>query len=516
MQSSEIKTSDASTFLESGSKGLRTILNKHFLGAEHAFETDSYQKSRGLPKANEKYGLGTSWDSYWGPGKQNLPVIHDLNTNIITRNLTTLDRTRQLAAQDVGIDGRIYSDFAKDLPIASSFEQLQTQYTAIRNYTDRTSLQKQYLQEKAGVRYLMGFSNKMGYGADLYDVVHEKSDDTQKDAFYQGTKYGLLPSAYRGMDFQRGASTNLKEVPAWVNKGETPLDASLFDLAGWQTEAEKKYTRNYDEFVTDTYGDLGYDPEDIIRLKGIETRSRYLATQLAKTKEEEQTVKPKTEQTKTEQTEETKTGWRKGEKRPMKKRDPKVKGLKDDWVWQQISDFNHMSMEDDLHDQLPYWLKRNPHEEIIGAILHDGRPMSYTKYLQLVQSGEFRPSDIGAHNLADMAEALLKGEQPWIPKNLKLNEQNLPANLVRGNEHQFHALLNQLDDNPALKNNADHLHELVEEPKRQAYMAKYHPNTTGGPENLTDDWSLPFIHKQNSVEFNHQIHHQMDFGIDEI
>ena len=41
---------------------------------------------------------------------------------------------------------------------------------------------------------------------------------------------------------------------------------------------------------------------------------------------------------------------------------------------------------------------------------------------------------------------------------------------------------------------------------------KYHPDAKGA-KNMGDDWTLPFQARQNSVKFNHQIHHQMDFGI---
>lgn len=72
-----------------------------------------------------------------------------------------------------------------------------------------------------------------------------------------------------------------------------------------------------------------------------------------------------------------------------------------------------------------------------------------------------------------------------------------------------------LDDDKSLKQNAARLNTLVQQPKTTAYMEKYHPGESSAVE-LSDDWNLPFIHKQNSVEFNHTIRSQMDFGFDEI
>jgi len=151
--------------------------------------------------------------------------------------------------------------------------------------------------------------------------------------------------------------------------------------------------------------------------------------------------------------------------------------------------------------------------------------ITYSSFLQRVQEPGFDPTNVGVSSTADMLLGLLQKSADWVPHNLALNEHNLPAKMIAGTENHFKPFLEMLDDMPDIKANADRLHDLVYAPATQKYMDRYHP-TTGmtndqiakdysGVE-LFDDWSLPFVHKQNSVMVNHHIHTRMDFGFDEI
>ena len=151
--------------------------------------------------------------------------------------------------------------------------------------------------------------------------------------------------------------------------------------------------------------------------------------------------------------------------------------------------------------------------------------ITYSSFLQRVQEPGFDPINVGVSSTADMLLGLLQKSADWVPHNLALNEHNLPAKMIAGTENHFKPFLEMLDDMPDIKANADRLHDLVYAPATQKYMDRYHP-TTGmtndqiakdysGVE-LFDDWSLPFVHKQNSVMVNHHIHTRMDFGFDEI
>ncbi len=312
MQNQEQKTSDPSTFLESDSKGIWDKMNKRFLASEEYWSKEtSYSDGNAFPKEGQTYGLNTQWDSYVLPGRPGLPSIHELNAGVITRKMNTLNATRKLAAESSGVDWRVYNDFAKDMPVAGTYDTLKNQYTVIANYQDRNDLQKQYLQEKAGVRYLMGVSNHFGYGADLHDVLFESAGPVtmfdqerliRKAAVLGGTRNfitnaDIMPEHYfkqndegvKGWQFAVSKEDTenisaLTETPAWVNKGETPL--GWLDLADWQKEAEKDFVQADSSFRQGVIEEVGYDPEVLIEHNGVQTKAINVARELERTTED--------------------------------------------------------------------------------------------------------------------------------------------------------------------------------------------------------------------------------------
>ena len=78
-------------------------------------------------------------------------------------------------------------------------------------------------------------------------------------------------------------------------------------------------------------------------------------------------------------------------------------------------------------------------------------------------------------------------------------------------------MLDELD--PELRDNADHLHNLVHKPETERYLER-HPTTdlsalardASGVIELQDDWNLPYKQGIKQVSVNNQIHTQKDFG----
>ena len=290
MQNKERKTGDPTSFLTSASKALRKQTNEIFETGIRFFEDATYTDNKAFPQGDEAYGLNTKWDSYKGFGKSGMGTIRKLDNEVIPRWMKVLENTRQLAAGTTGVDWHVYNDFTKDLPIADSLSALKAQNAVIEAYTDRNQYQKQYLQEKAGVRYLMGVTNKFGYGADLFDVMWagSKRNNTNAQADRRAevdsgqrqylSDNDMLPGRYYFDDGNTRIST-LKSTPAWLNKGETPL-GMMGGLAGWQAEEEAQFQQANSRFRSQVITNVGYDPEDLIQQHGSQMNAINVAKQL--------------------------------------------------------------------------------------------------------------------------------------------------------------------------------------------------------------------------------------------
>jgi len=566
MQNKERKTADPTSFLVSATKALRKTNNEMYETGRRFFTDPDFQDNLSFPRGDEEYGFNTKWDSYISPIKPGLPSVHKLNSDYIPRQMSVLDTTRRVAASTVGVDFRVYNDFAKDLPIANSLSELKDQYTAIHGYVDRNEYQKQYLEEKASVRYLMGVSNHFGYGADLYDVMYAGSQpsgnvDYRKAAIawtpddpertYTGD-LDILPPRYSD-DVAGEKVSLLMSTPAWVNEGETPLGI-MEGLAGWQKEAEATFEKSNFMFRSAINSKNGYNPEDLIeengnRMKAIDV-AKAVQRQI-KDEEEAEEARGDADEARADAEEARAVAALKGIVYKAKEgtgqlvvvkdkhgkvhfvkaeKTGQVKGYKAEWEARQKTLAKEWEVDDKkaqaiLDEEWKGYQEDFSSQKLATHYADTGKKITYANFLKRVQEPAFDPDNVGVSSTADMLLGLLQRSAHWVPRNLALNEHNLPAKMIAGTENHYKPFLEMLDDMPDIKANAEHLHDLVYTPATEKYMERYHP-TTGmsnkqiakdysGVE-LFDDWSLPFKHMQNSVLVNHQIHTRMDFGFDEI
>ena len=148
-----------------------------------------------------------------------------------------------------------------------------------------------------------------------------------------------------------------------------------------------------------------------------------------------------------------------------------------------------------------------------------GEKVTYQKVLGWIQSGDTAPEyELGEPSRAHFYKALLEGDYSWAPKNITIDEKNLPHGYLEGREETFKHMLQNLD--PADRQRADRLHNEVHNPDTEEYMERFHPNQdvdsiakdAAGTRELFNDWDLPYDKHLNKVMFNHQIHSQMSFG----
>ena len=503
MQSREMKTEDPTSFLQPATRGVRHYMNRQFLAGERAFETDDYQHSRVLPKAGENFGMNSNYDSYTDFTHPGLGAMVELNRSVMPRQVETLRTTRKLAATEQGVDWRVYADFDKDLPAATSYDQLKQQYTAIDAYTDRSEYQKQYLQQKAGVRYLMNFVGDMGYGADLFDKMHEEVSDyatIQKmqatadlesaDQYY--TKQNYLPTRYTGAN-----GTNLNSIPAWQNSGETPSDLFKDNLAGWQNSLEESYQDNYNLMYNTLIDELGYDPTRKIRENGVQTRTINIADQIKKSKQFYDPGPVPSNRDGTPVVQPTRS--KKQEKHDI------------DFAW-------FVDNLDEQNKKLPKEQVKHVYDRIKypDKFLDSGEMITYNRLIDRMNLPDFEWSAVGEKSHVHFIEAVLKNQIPWVPKDSMLDGFLAPEKFIKGHEELYKPLLEDLDNQSGgVKQRAAYLHTVVNQPQTDKYLQRFHPGDSTKISELSDDWSTPFKYKQNSVEFNHHITSQMDFDYTE-
>ena len=159
-----------------------------------------------------------------------------------------------------------------------------------------------------------------------------------------------------------------------------------------------------------------------------------------------------------------------------------------------------------------------------------GQEITYDRWKQQVKLGlSFEPANVGEKSWQHVAESILFSDA-WIPKDIPLSEENFPAYFVHldGHENEWKPLLNRIDqlDDPALKQRANFIHNILQQTDTKQYLHRFHPqqnmtnneiakDLAGTHEQLSDDWSQPFKPHMNSVMFNHQLHSQIDVGIQE-
>jgi len=133
---------------------------------------------------------------------------------------------------------------------------------------------------------------------------------------------------------------------------------------------------------------------------------------------------------------------------------------------------------------------------------------------------EFRdaPREMGEPSIVSILHNLIHENYDFIPKGTPLDEL-VPAHRIKGSEGAIKSMLENLS--PSLRQRADPIHNLVNEPVVEAYLQRHHTVTSNvatdptGHLELHNDWSLPYVEHLDQVKYNGVTHHQMSFGVAE-
>ena len=262
-----------------GSRGLQRVMiegvQNGASGVYNSTQTDYDQYLR--DSANQ---TGEDYDS----GHSTSTMFSDyLLRTVLRDHIAALYRTQKEAAAEAGFDKRfqskvgaaleaqdpdklrnieggtvwsaMYLDTAKDLPVASSAEELREQLHTIEMYNDRTPAQRNYLAQKAQTRYWMQQIVGMGQSTELlhmlngrdwnngdpYDMKKYTATATAEFSDYMEFGRGSVQDALeRGdsLDIEHGftADQHLDSVPGfampWQNAGESWLPTLTGSFAG--------------------------------------------------------------------------------------------------------------------------------------------------------------------------------------------------------------------------------------------------------------------------------------------
>ena len=114
----------------------------------------------------------------------------------------------------------MYLDTQKDLPIARSSSALAEQLDRIELYTDRTPAQRNYLAQKAQVRYWMGQVSSLG------------ETDWMLENLVSESGYNGWLSGSQGKAWIREGGTSKLDQPGWVKPWQNANDQVLPDFTG--------------------------------------------------------------------------------------------------------------------------------------------------------------------------------------------------------------------------------------------------------------------------------------------
>ena len=149
-----------------------------------------------------------------------------------------------------------YNDQQKDLGIASDANELQEQLATISGYTDRSRVQKDFLSQKAMVRYWMDQVSRFGGAQDLAENLFNNRDNQLRWASPRLATDDTIDSSFN------------RPVP-WANAGEgvlpelTNLDMQLDDW--WVNRLNDLNSENVDlinEFDPEGAFDVLIPPSD--------------------------------------------------------------------------------------------------------------------------------------------------------------------------------------------------------------------------------------------------------------
>ena len=390
----------------------------------------------------------------------------------------------------------MYTDFDKDLPAAKNVAELRQQYDTIDAYTDRTDLMKNYLKQKAATRSLLQSVGTAGYGNYFYDNAHKKDS--------------WLPHKYKDDD--------VEDIPAWMNKGEQGVPEWV-DLSDSRRKKEVDNQNVYSDFITEWTFD---PPSDTIseygKAHGMTDKQRQkLEDDRVKAAQDFSNIQDQTQLDGIPFNNRVKTGKRAFNaywSKKIKRRNNKIR------VMQRIKE---------LHDAMDQneagfgWHDKEDTPYVDKTTTMMGEEVTYQKVVEWINSDKTAPEyELGEPSRAHFYKALLEGVYSWAPKNLTLDEENLPDKYIQGLEPTFKHMLAHLD--PADRQRADRLHNMAHAPDTAAYMEKYHPDAkqdvdvakdAAGTTELFSDWDLPYEKNVNQVKFNNHLHRQMDFGVSE-
>jgi hypothetical protein len=148
--------------------------------------------------------------------------------------------------------------------------------------------------------------------------------------------------------------------------------------------------------------------------------------------------------------------------------------------------------------------------------------MTYEKFKKLVHDPNMSvENELQEPSIVHVYEKFLTGQYAWAPSDTTLNEDNLPANLIKGHEESFKPFLQSISEDAGLRLKADRLHNFVHQPDTEEYLQRYHHTAQmsnpelahdgAGTTEVLDDWAEPYETRMNTVRFNNNVHRQMDF-----
>jgi hypothetical protein len=456
-----------------------------------------------------EFGENTWWNDSnrkaFQPGRIGLAQWKTIVDQYIPREMSALYTTRGFAAAQVGVEEKYYNDYEKDLPPAQNAAELRQQYETINGYTDRTETMKDYLKQKAATRSIMRSVGVAGYGDYFTDKAYKNAPgkDWEMNMYDKDTMSlaGLLPHY---------DDDGVRIVPAWLNKGEQGIP-DWMDLNDSRRKKETKQATIYSEFVEDHNF---VDPNDVIEQFG----KAHAMTDKERTQKEKQRVDDVMDvgdiedQTKVDKiiaSNRVREGTRKFRRfnvndrywaKRIKRRNNKVQTL------QRIREMHEGILGEyafhDVNEEAVY--QDHPTDS-------QGNIVTYQMVLDWINSDKTAPEyELGEPSRAHFYKSLLEGVYSWAPKNIKIDEENLPDNYLKGQEDTFKHMLANLD--PADRQRADRLHNEVHKPDTAAYIQKYHSDDThlahdqSGSVELSSDWDIAYAKNVNKVRFNGRTH----------
>ena len=181
--------------------------------------------------ADDYHASNQGIDEWWDFVKPN---------SYFTRQLDHLDRTRKLAAAQVGVQWQVYNDTTAGWEGAADYAQLKQQYDNIEGIPNRTDIQKDFLKQRAATRYMMKQISDVGYTRRMFDNLtgNGYSKDGVVQTITHENPYAYLPGGdkwnipssslseiydrpeYKYKDDYLKSTAYYKGLPAWSLPGE--------------------------------------------------------------------------------------------------------------------------------------------------------------------------------------------------------------------------------------------------------------------------------------------------------